>query len=159
MPDYIGERLLAAAMKYYGLKEVPGDQSNAELLDIIKSVISWADDDSTISWCGIFITYLFNELGLNHLVPSRSYGARQWLNLERESVWAIGQEKYLISELARPGDIVVFWRGSIDDWRGHVALYINEYDGDRIRVLGGNQDNAVNIRAYNKERILKIIRL
>jgi len=157
---YIGERILANMMGLYGLAEIPGNESNAELLDIIKSVIPWANDDSTISWCGIVMTYVFQKEGLGHLVPSKPAGARSWLNIEGTIVWQIGDDINLISKLAKPGDIVVFWRNSIDDWRGHVAQYLNEYDYDKskIRVIGGNQDNAVVVRPYSKDRVLKIIR-
>lgn len=158
---YIGERLTARADKYYGLKEVTGSQSNVELLDLIKSVVPWADDDSTISWCAIFMTYLFREEGLSNLIPDKPLAARSWLNLEGEVIWERGMDVWDIAKLARPGDIVIFWRYSIDDWRGHIGFYMNEYhyDKTKIRIKGGNQSDGVLIRSYSKHRVLKIIRL
>ena len=146
------------AFSYYGLKEIPGHESNAKLLKIIKSEINWADDDSTIAWCAIFMTYIFKAVGLN--IPVKPYSARSWSNIQGQTIYQEGDNKDLISN-AQPGDVVIFWRGSRNGWKGHVAFYINEYDYDRnkIRTIGGNQSDGVLIRPYSKSRILKIIRI
>ena len=52
------------------------------------------------------------------------------------------------------GDVVVLWRVSKDDWRGHVGFFAGYDDAGDIRVLGGNQNDSVSIKSYPKERLL-----
>ena len=50
------------------------------------------------------------------------------------------------------GCVVVFSRTQ-NPASGHVALF-EEKQGSRIRVLGGNQSNQVNVTSYPEERLL-----
>jgi hypothetical protein len=52
-----------------------------------------------------------------------------------------------------PGCIVVFWRGSPTSWQGHVAFFVGDA-GAHVRVLGGNQSNAVTEASYPKSQVL-----
>ena len=63
------------------------------------------------------------------------------------------KEKIVALEKPRPGCIVVFWRESLDSWKGHVGFYVGD-DVDRVLILGGNQNNSVNISSYSKDKIL-----
>ena len=47
------------------------------------------------------------------------------------------------------GHIVVFWREEEKGWKGHVGLFAG-YTEDKtsIFVLGGNQNNMINIASY-----------
>lgn len=140
--------ILQAALKYYGQQEVEGPDSNPWILGIIKKLFPFATDDSNISWCSIFIHHICEEAGIQIKKDKDSGTARSWLKF--------GQPVTL--EEALPGDVVIFWRESLTSWKGHVALYVNDR-GLNVRVLGGNQQNAVNIRSYPKNRILGIRRL
>lgn len=156
---------LAVALGYYGLKEVSGEASNPELLELIQSELQWADDDSTIAWCALFGTVIFRKSDKTHLIPDEPYAARNWLELEGkegvETIWKRGDNIEDIAKKAKSGDIVIFWRGSLDGWKGHFAWYLNEYtyDKSKIRTFGGNQDNGALIRPYSKNRILAIFRI
>ena len=157
---------LLIAQRYYGMKEVSGRASNPKLLKLIHSEIEWADDDSTIAWCALFATHIFKLAGLYHLIPDNNpYAARSWLTLANKEgmkvVWKEGDNIKNITRDARTGDLVIFWRGSRNGWKGHIAWYINEYDYDtsKIRTFGGNQENGALIRPYSKNRILMILRV
>jgi uncharacterized protein (TIGR02594 family) len=50
-----------------------------------------------------------------------------------------------------PGCAVIVKRGS--GTLGHVGLYVGTESG-RIRLLGGNQGNAVSIASFDADRIL-----
>lgn len=139
--------VLISNLKYYGLTEKAGPGSDERLIELIRSVAPWAQDDSSVAWCGIYMTHLFKINGLKP--PSKSMAARSWLKVGNKV------DPYY----AEPGDLVVFWRRAIDDWRGHVGQFINWTEDGRIRVLGGNQNNSVSIRIYGKERILGIRRV
>ena len=156
---------LEIAMGYYGLKEVNGAASNPQLLELIQSELEWADDDSTIAWCALFGTHIFKKAGLYNLIPEKPYAARNWVALkdkdEVEVIWKDGDDIDDIVKNAKSGDIVIFWRGSKQGWKGHFAWYLNEYsyDTSKIRTFGGNQDNGALVRPYSKNRILIILRI
>lgn len=103
----------------------------------------WVQDDET-AWCAAFVGAMLKRAGMPH---TGKLNARSYLD------W--GNEVDLHE--AREGDIVVFWRGSPDDWRGHVGFFVRQ-DGDHIYVLGGNQLNAVNVLAYPASRLLGVRR-
>jgi len=137
------------AMKYYGMTEVPGPESNPVILGWIKELFPNHNDDSTLSWCSVFIHQVVKEAGYKVAIDKNAGLARSWL-------------KYGVSvhlDYAEPGDIVVLWRGSPSSWQGHVAFFVNERTPGTIRLLGGNQENAVNIRTFPKDRVLGIRRL
>ena len=95
------------ASQFYGLKEVPGKKSNKKLIQLIKTIIPWADDDSTIAWCAIFMAYVFKKLG--YQLPSHPAAARSWLNLPNsKTIWKDGDKYSDIGLKAQVGDIVVF---------------------------------------------------
>lgn len=51
------------------------------------------------------------------------------------------------------GDIVVMWRVAPNSWQGHVGFYISETPS-HVYVLGGNQDDEVNIKPYPKWQVI-----
>ena len=61
--------------------------------------------------------------------------------------------KEIKEEDVKVGDIVILWRGSKNGWMGHVG-FVAGFVGDEVKILGGNQNNAVNIRNYPKSRVL-----
>lgn len=142
-------KLLSTALKYYGQKEVDGPESNPWILRIIKKMFPSANDDSKVSWCSVFMHAICEEAGIYIPKDPRSGTARSWLEFGTP----------IEIDKAEPGDVVIFWRESPSSWKGHVALWVNDRGNGTVRVLGGNQDNAVNIRSYGKDRILGVRRL
>lgn len=85
------------------------------------------------AWCAAFVGAMLNragEKGTGQLV------ARSYLN------WGVQVDR----AMAQPGDIVVLKRGD-SKWQGHVGFFVKD-NGSTITILGGNQNNAVNRRAY-----------
>ena len=105
-------------------------------------MLSWATNDE-IAWCSTWLNAMAENAGLER---SGKANARSWLKVGRE----IAEPKV--------GDIVIYWRRSPKDWRGHVGIFIRE-KGDYIYTLGGNQSNRVNIAPYHKSRLLGYRRL
>lgn len=90
------------------------------------------------AWCAAFVNA---TLAANGQKGTDSLLARDFLN--------VGTPVKTPSR----GDIVVLSRGN-SSWQGHVGFYAGK-DGDgNIRVLGGNQGDAVNIRTYDAGRVL-----
>jgi uncharacterized protein (TIGR02594 family) len=133
------KRLLDAAFKYLGTKEVSGPGSNPLIIEWFENWgAGWQKDDSKLAWCAIFINQVLKEAGL---IFSGKLNAKSFLK-EGEP-----------TDNPKPGDIVIYWRSSPDSWKGHVGIYIRE-DERYIWTLGGNQNNEVNITKYAKSRLL-----
>ena len=131
------------ASKYYGLKEIPGEQNNPIILGWFQDLgFNWVQDDET-AWCSCFVNWIAWRLGMER---SSRLNARSWLDVG---------EKILTPEL---GDLVVFWREDPSSWKGHVGIF-NGQDKDFIYSLGGNQGNMVQTSPYPQERLLAYIRL
>ncbi|WP_009962996.1 TIGR02594 family protein [Verrucomicrobium spinosum] len=128
----MSQQIYDLALRYLGVAETPGQQSNPLIAEMFKTAPSWLDqDDSKTAWCGIFRGYLGLWCGTG--VPKEHYRARKWLE------W--GQEVKLKD--AKRGDTVVTSR----DGGHHVALF-DRLEGGRVYLLGGNQGNRVSIAPF-----------
>lgn len=131
--------VIPIALMEYGVKEIPGGKDNPDVLkyfDYLGFDGSKLKDET--SWCSAFANYCAKMAGYPY---SGKLTARSWLK--------VGEEECD----PKIGDIVVFWRESINSWKGHVGFYIN-HDEENIYVLGGNQNNMVRISAYPAQRLL-----
>jgi uncharacterized protein (TIGR02594 family) len=94
---------------------------------------------ATRAWCADFVNASLSKAG--H-AGTGSGLARSFLNY--------GQKV----DKPEVGDIVVLTRGDPKSWTGHVGFYEGTDPDGRIRVLGGNQSNAVTSAAYAPDRVL-----
>lgn len=125
------------ALAEVGVKEFPGNGDNPRIVEYLKSTnlgAPYNSNDET-HWCSGFVNWCVERSGFE---GTDSAWARGWMN------WG----KKLTTP--RRGCIAVFKR---EVNSGHVAFYIGE-TATQIKVLGGNQSNAVNISNYPKSRLL-----
>lgn len=140
----IPEKLFDLASDHIGLQEIKGGKHNRIIVSMFDDIgHSWVKNDET-AWCSAFINYIAKEAGVS---MSGKLNARSWLG--------VGEP----IENPLPGDVVIFWRESKDDWRGHVGLFCGYNSRGDIFCLGGNQGNEVNISLYKSERLLGFRRL
>lgn len=140
------------AQRFVGMKEFAGEDDNP-FIRWSHSLCTIGEQPDSVPWCSSFLNALAWML---RLPRSKSAMARSWLEVGVPV--AIGD--------AEPGyDVVILQRGSgpqpgpeITNAPGHVGLYAGT-EGGYVLVLGGNQSDAVNIRRYDKGRILGIRRL
>jgi len=134
-----GTPWLDEAKKDIGLKEIVGSKHNPRVLEMFaKSGHPWVTDDET-AWCSAAANAWMQQAGYK---GTGSLAARSWLN------WG----KSLNKEI-KPGAIAVFKRGN-STWQGHVAFCTGEETRTHIKVIGGNQRNAVSIANYPKSKLL-----
>lgn len=133
------------AHREVGLKEIAGPRDEAKIVNFFAEVgHDWVKDDET-AWCAAFVGAMLERAGL----PStRKLDARSYLR------W--GDEIQL--ENARPGDIVVFYRGDPNGWQGHVGFFVSK-TATKINVLGGNQSNMVNIQPMSAMKLISVRRV
>ena len=133
---------VANARKYIGTVEVKGTKHNPKILALsVKAFAatgkkSWIHNDE-IPWCGSYLGGVFAESGLGHKIPKEFYRAREW-----ESAG---------TKLTRPayGCVVTFTR----DGGGHVGIVVGKTKTGMLKVLGGNQSNAVTIQDFDPKRV------
>jgi uncharacterized protein (TIGR02594 family) len=128
-------RLLRAyrlAKAELGTREISGAQDNPEIVQWFADVgHQWVRDDET-AWCAAFTGAMLEAAGIR---STRALNARSYMEWGEPT--ADPQE----------GDVVVFWRVSRSDWRGHVGFFVRK-DRNRVWVLGGNQSNSVSEKDY-----------
>jgi len=133
-----GPRWLDVARQYVGIEEISGPRHNSTIIGWWGKIRASFKDDET-PWCAGFVGGVLEECGIR---STRSAAARSYikhgLRLKRPAV----------------GCIVVFWRGKANGWSGHVGFVVGKDKRGNLMVLGGNQGNAVNIKAFTKNRVL-----
>jgi len=122
------------ARKHIGLKEIKGAKHNQQIVDFWKAIKRGGIKDDETPWCAAFVGAMLEGVGI---VSSRFESARSYLD------WGV--------KLNNPvyGCIVVFSR----DGGGHVGFVVGKNASGDLLVLGGNQGDAVNIRAFPVSRV------
>ena len=96
-------------------------------------------DPATLAWCAAFVNSTLQQAGMK---GTGSNMARSFLD------W--GQPV----QQPQPGDIAVFSRGDPNGPYGHVGFFEGYNPDGTIRVLGGNQGDAVSIANYSPDALL-----
>lgn len=130
---------LKIAFAEVGVRETPGSRSTPRVVEYLKTVGHSSD---AVAWCSAFVNWVFRQIGTK---GTGSAMARSWQS------WG---ERL---KTPRRGCVVVFWRSSRKGTLGHVGFYLGT-DRGMIRVLGGNQTNAVTADSlYSPDRVLAYV--
>lgn len=124
------------ARHYLGLREIPGARHHPKIVQWWKDVkASWFVDDET-PWCGAYVGGVLVEAGFQ---PAK------------DAPRALAWNNYGV-KLDKPayGCIVVFSRNG----GGHVGFCVGRDQKGNLMILGGNQDNEVNIKPFASSRIV-----
>lgn len=138
-------KMVTEAMKYLGLKEIPGKESNAIILGMAKELgISNLYTNDDIAWCALFMAYICKKC--DKPIPFTGW---DFLRAKSFAKWGNSVKK----DDAMLGDVLVFTRRG----GGHVGLYIAETKNTFV-VLGGNQSNSVSFTEISKDRLSNVRR-
>lgn len=126
---------IVEALKNVGVTEIRGPKHNTVIVGWLDSLRAWWKDDET-PWCGVFVAHCMKTAG--HPLPKYWMRAKDWLN------WG--------TSLSRPvyGCVVVFDR----EGGGHVGFVVGRDQAGNLMVIGGNQGNQVNIRPFDRSRVV-----
>ena len=124
---------MEVAMGELGQQEIFGTEDNERIVDYFDSVTYRATDDET-PWCAAFVNWVLMEAGIARTESAAALSFAKW-------GVKTTKPKY--------GDIVVFDHGH---GRGHVGFFMGT-DGKNVSVLGGNQNNQVNITKFAASRV------
>jgi uncharacterized protein (TIGR02594 family) len=137
-----GPRMIIEALALFGIEEDLSPLNNPRIM-------AWADEiggdvdhvyvADAIPWCGLFMA----------IVAKR---ARK--QVVKDPLWALNWGTFgKLSETPMLGDVLVFNRITSEGTRaGHVGLYVGESE-TCFWVLGGNQNDCVCIKAFDKQRL------
>jgi uncharacterized protein (TIGR02594 family) len=127
---------LILARAEVGTKEAPGYANNPIVQGYFKDAGSGQMPDS-VPWCAAFVGAMLKRASV---APSGFLAARSYLKWGRPLRRPV------------PGAVAVFKRGN-SSWQGHVAFFVRD-NGSTVRVVGGNQSDAVTYANYSKAKLL-----
>lgn len=129
---------LDIALKEYGTKAISGSEHNPRVVQYSTDIgNNWVTTDE-VAWCSEFVNWCLLQAGIQ---GTKSAVARSFMNWGKET------------DKPKLGDIVILWREPVGSKNGHIGFYINE-TAHGIRILGGNQDNEVNIKVFPRKYLL-----
>lgn len=142
-------KMIAAALQYLGVKEIPGAASNPVILDMAKGLgISRIYTNDDTSWCALFVNHIMRIVGK----PQVNYKNDKYNLLRAKFLLNWGNE--INPENALLGDVVIIDRPG----GGHVFLLIGFTKDGNLIGIGGNQGNKVSIAEFDKDRVLGVRR-
>lgn len=126
---------LVEARKYEGVREIPGVNHHPLIVSWWKAIKRGGIKSDEVPWCAAFVGAMLEAVGI---VSSRYESARSYL------AWGRTLTKPCV------GCVVVFARAG----GGHVGFVVGQTQAGELLVLGGNQGDEVNIRAFSADRVL-----
>ena len=143
------DSVLSIARNYLGVQS--GSEEHKKIVDAYNSVnpkpvgytAKYSDD-----WCDIFVTTVFQQAGLSHLI-GRECGVQRHIGiLEQKGIWK-GKTQ------PKVGDIVTFdWDGG--GWADHIGIVesvnngvITTIEGNSAQYAGDTAPTKVNRKTYN----------
>lgn len=124
------------AEKELGQKEVIGTKHNPRIVEYHQMTTLKATEDE-VPWCASFVCWCLEKAGFK---STKSAAAKSYLDWGKRCPTPM------------PGCVVVLSRGQN---LYHVGFFSHQSDdGQTIYILGGNQNNSVNISAYPIEKII-----
>lgn len=127
---------MKTAINELGESEVSGSKANPRILTYFKASKFWGTDDSggQNAWCASFVSWVMKQ---HQIEPVKNaFRAKEWSNFGKKI------DKPLYGAIG-----IKTRRGG-----GHVAFVVGQSaDGNSLYMLGGNQNNSVNVTKYKKE--------
>lgn len=134
MPDFHSIPWLSTAANLIGIEENKDETKLLVWAKVIGGTVAREYTASSIPWCGLFVAYCMVENGVQP--PATPLWALSWAE------WG--------TKLDEPafGCVMAFKRQG----GGHVGFYVGE-DSDYYFILGGNQNDMVNVTRVAKNRL------
>lgn len=129
------QKWITQAKKYINEREIKGDKHNPLILKWWKDIKRSGIKNDETPWCAAYVGGVLEEVGIK---SSRFESAKSYLD------WGVKLNS------AKTGCIVVFSRTG----GGHVGFVVGQDKGGNLLVLGGNQNDAVNIKSFSKANVV-----
>jgi len=133
---------LSLARDHIGIKEIKGSKHDPRILSMWKDAHLPFTDDET-AWCAGFVGAMLERCVVNSTRRANARSYQYWGN----DVMANGVKQIPL------GAIVVFDRPP-NPGEGHVGFAVGYNAEGDIMTLGGNQQDAVNIKPIRQRRLV-----
>jgi TIGR02594 family protein len=120
-----------------GQKEIKGDKDNPRIVEYFTATTLKAKHDE-VAWCSAFVNWVMQKAGYD---GTKSAAAKSWKN------WGVDVKKPIY------GTIAVFDFGEAG---GHVGFIVGK-QGERLLILGGNQNDQVKKSLFKKAKIVAYV--
>lgn len=130
-----------------GAREV-GDENHGPW--VRKYLHGLAEEGS--SWCAAFVSWCYQSAP-GGIPFDYTVGARKMLGELKDRGWAYPPGS---DYLPQPGDVVVWWRVSLQRWMGHAGLVHQVRDG-MLYTVEGNRSRKVQCFSYVLSRMEKLL--
>lgn len=124
---------LAIAYGERGVKEITGIATHTPRILEYHAMTTLKAKQDEVPWCSSFVNWVMDRAGYP---ITKSAAAKSWMNWGREVPLQVGA----IAILKRKG--------------GHHVGFIVEETPQGIKLLGGNQSDAVNIKIFPKTLLI-----
>lgn len=126
---------LNIAFGYNGLTEVKGPKHNQEILKMLDGLKAWWREDES-AWCATFVSHCLKEAGMTYpKMFMRALAFDGWGKVLQKPCYGC------IAFTKRKGG-------------GHVFFVVGETKDGRIVGYGGNQNDQVNFRLFDRNKIV-----
>lgn len=138
------ELIWKTAKTYEGTWEWAGAENNPVVVEMYAMSGHPEIKQDSVPWCAAYVGAVLAECGLP---TTASLLARSYLKWGRK-----------VANLrdAQQGDVIVLKRGS-KSWQGHVG-FVDRVEGRTVYILGGNQNDQVNIKPFSVDDVLGVRR-
>ncbi len=114
-----------------GAKEIGANNSGKWVKKYLNGL---APEGENGSWCAGFVSWCFQEGGGGALPFSYDVGAQSLYRQFRQRGWTYDPA----TQTPEPGDIVAWWRGATQTWKGHIGL-VHHVENGILYTIEGNR--------------------
>jgi len=122
---------LIEAIKHQGVREIPGVNHHPAIVRMWKTIRRGGIKDDETPWCAAFVGFCFELVGI---VSTRFESAKSYLS------WGVALDHPV--------------RGCVAVFPHHVGFLTGFSPAGYPLVLGGNQDNEVNVREIRRQPLI-----
>jgi hypothetical protein len=120
-----------------GAKEIGANDSGHFVKKYLNGIL-----EPPANWCAGFVSWCYAQHPGG--IPFRySLGARDIRTQFRDRRWLID------GEIPEPGDIIVWWRGQPDGWKGHIGLVHHQSNGIVYTIEGNKGAFPARVRGFD----------
>lgn len=154
-PDGVSDRgwnAIQIARSELGNGEQGGDNRGPDVMRYHAVTGAGAGD----SWCASFVSFCFHQGNPGNMPYEATAGARETLNRFKARGWTYNAS---VGSPPEPGDILVFWRGQVTGWMGHIGI-VDGYENGIVTTIEGNKGSfpsVVRRYTYTLGQIDKIL--
>ena len=138
----LNKTIMQHAQKQVGIWEWAGSENNPLVLAMFAEAGHSDIKQDAVPWCAAFVGSVLLRAGTK---GTGSLLARSYLD------WG---QKIPLSE-AKEGDVVIL--SGKASWQGHVGLFKGQ-GAQKLNLLGGNQNDQVNVKSYPVSKLLGVRR-